>query len=242
MDPVKHVRPRLSRPFRPRASRAPAVARRLRPAARRGRPPRQARAAPRRPVADAPEERAPDRASRRATTAACRSRPTDAYGDDQLWWLDRMVRTNAPLIERMTLVWHDWFATSNDGVGSQRLMMNQNQMLRRHALGLVPRPAARRDEGPGDADVALRRSSTSKGAPNENYARELMELFTLGADRGATPSRTCASRRARSPAGRAEGRRPADASASAPSGTTTGARRSSARPATSTGATRASSA
>ena len=61
--------------------------------------------------------------------------PNDAYGDDQLWWLDRMVRTNAPLIERMTLVWHDWFATSNDGVGSQRLMVNQNQMLRRHALG-----------------------------------------------------------------------------------------------------------
>ncbi len=35
----------------------------------------------------------------------------------------------------MTLIWHDWFATSNDGVGSQRLMLNQNQTLRRHALG-----------------------------------------------------------------------------------------------------------
>src|SRR4051812_28700147 len=61
--------------------------------------------------------------------------PEDAYGDDQLWWLDRMVRTNAPLIERMTLVWHDWFATSMAGVGSQRLMFHQNQLLRRHALG-----------------------------------------------------------------------------------------------------------
>src|SRR5437764_369190 len=42
--------------------------------------------------------------------------PYDAWGHDQLWWLDRMVRTRRPLVERMTLVWHDWFATSNDGV------------------------------------------------------------------------------------------------------------------------------
>ena len=35
----------------------------------------------------------------------------------------------------MTLVWHDWFATSDDGVGSQKLMLNQNELFRRHALG-----------------------------------------------------------------------------------------------------------
>ena len=45
--------------------------------------------------------------------------PADAWGHDHLWLLDRMVRTNQPLVERMTLVWHDWFATSNDGVGSR---------------------------------------------------------------------------------------------------------------------------
>jgi hypothetical protein len=45
--------------------------------------------------------------------------PRDAWGHDHLWWLDRMVRTSRPLVERMTLVWHDWFATSNDGVGSR---------------------------------------------------------------------------------------------------------------------------
>src|SRR2546422_282832 len=44
--------------------------------------------------------------------------PADAYGHDHLFWLDRMVRTNAPLIERMALIWHDWFATSNLGVAS----------------------------------------------------------------------------------------------------------------------------
>ena len=61
--------------------------------------------------------------------------PYDAWGHDHAWWLDRMVRTSRPLVERMTLVWHDWFATSNDGVGSQRLMLNQNQLFRSHFVG-----------------------------------------------------------------------------------------------------------
>src|SRR4029077_4145563 len=61
--------------------------------------------------------------------------PYDAWGHDHVWWLDRMVRTSRPLVERMTLIWHDWFATSNNGVGSQRLMLNQNQIFRHHGLG-----------------------------------------------------------------------------------------------------------
>src|SRR6185503_17584236 len=49
--------------------------------------------------------------------------PFDAWGHDGLWWLDKMVRSNRQLVERMTLVWHDWFATSNAEVGSQQLMI-----------------------------------------------------------------------------------------------------------------------
>ena len=45
--------------------------------------------------------------------------PNDAAGHDHLWWLDRMVRGNRPLVERMTLIWHDWFATSNQKVASR---------------------------------------------------------------------------------------------------------------------------
>src|SRR5690349_17897795 len=41
--------------------------------------------------------------------------PTDAYGHDLLWWLDRMVRSDQQLVERMTLIWHDWFATADVG-------------------------------------------------------------------------------------------------------------------------------
>ena len=61
--------------------------------------------------------------------------PVNLVGHDHLWWLDRMIRTTTPLIERMTLIWHSWFATSNQGVAQQQLMLNQNQLFRQNALG-----------------------------------------------------------------------------------------------------------
>ncbi len=110
--------------------------------------------------------------------------PADAYGHDHLWWLDRMVRTSQPLVERMTLVWHDWFSTSNDGVGQQSLMLQQNALFRRGALGSFDQLAHDVTQDP--AMIAwLNLNENSRWNPNENYARELMELFTLGADRGA---------------------------------------------------------
>lgn len=111
--------------------------------------------------------------------------PTDAYGHDHLWWLDRMVRTNQPLVERMTLVWHDWFATSNNGVGSQGLMLYQNKMLRRHAFGNFRRLLYAVTHDPAML-LWLSGVYNSKDSPNENYARELMELFTLGEGNGYT--------------------------------------------------------
>jgi uncharacterized protein (DUF1800 family) len=110
--------------------------------------------------------------------------PYDATGHDHLWWLDRMVRTNRPLVERMTLIWHDWFATSNQGVKSQRLMLDQNQTLRKHALGSFAQLVHDLTDDPAMLEW-LNGNKNTKFAPNENYARELMELFTLGADRGA---------------------------------------------------------
>jgi uncharacterized protein (DUF1800 family) len=114
--------------------------------------------------------------------------PADAWGHDHCWWLDRMVRTSRPLVERMTLVWHDWFATSNDGVGSQKLMLKQNRLLRSHALGSFERLLIDVTRDPAML-LWLNGTANSKDAPNENYAREMMELFTLGADRGAYTER-----------------------------------------------------
>jgi uncharacterized protein (DUF1800 family) len=114
--------------------------------------------------------------------------PRDAWGHDHAWWLDRMVRTSRPLVERMTLVWHDWFATSNDGVGSQTLMLQQNELFRRHGLGPFNQLLVEVTANPAMLKW-LNGVDNVKGSPNENYAREMMELFTLGADRGAYTER-----------------------------------------------------
>jgi uncharacterized protein (DUF1800 family) len=113
--------------------------------------------------------------------------PYDAWGHDHVWWIDRMVRTSRPLVERMTLVWHDWFATSEDGVDSQRLMLNQNELFRQHALGGFSGLLLQVTKDPAML-LWLNGSDNSKWSPNENYAREMLELFTLGAGGGYTES------------------------------------------------------
>ena len=102
--------------------------------------------------------------------------PQDEWGHDVLWWLDRMVRSRHPLQEKLTLFWHDHFATSDQDTP---MMLAQNQTLRRHALGRFPvlLEAVTRDPA---MLLFLSLANSDKEAPNENYARELMELFTLG--------------------------------------------------------------
>ncbi|MFD2258058.1 DUF1800 family protein [Luteolibacter algae] len=97
----------------------------------------------------------------------------------QGWWFRRMLRTQAPLREKMTLFWHDHFATSAQKVREPMFLMNQNALFREHATGnfrdltqaIVRDPAMM-------LYLDLPRSSREK--PNENFAREVMELFTLG--------------------------------------------------------------
>ncbi|HEX2085727.1 MAG TPA: DUF1800 domain-containing protein, partial [Solirubrobacteraceae bacterium] len=110
--------------------------------------------------------------------------PRNVWGHDHLWWMDRMVRSDQQLVERMTLVWHDWFATTNADVGDADLMLAQNELFRTHALGSFETLALEVTKDPAML-VFLNGIDNRRGRPNENYARELMELFTLGADRGA---------------------------------------------------------
>jgi uncharacterized protein (DUF1800 family) len=110
--------------------------------------------------------------------------PRDAWGHDHLWWLDRMVRSDQPLVERMTLILHDWFATSNATVGNPGMMLDQGDLLRAHALGSFTDLVRDITVDPAML-VFLSGIDNQRGAINENYAREVMELFTLGADRGA---------------------------------------------------------
>jgi uncharacterized protein (DUF1800 family) len=111
--------------------------------------------------------------------------PFDAVGHDHMWWLDRMVRSSNQLVERMTLIWHDWFATARVGGASQRLMLDQNQLFRRNALGSFATLAAEVTTDPAML-LWLNGNKNTRLSPNENYARELMELFTLGVNRGYT--------------------------------------------------------
>ena len=110
--------------------------------------------------------------------------PHDAWGHDHLWWLDRMVRSDQPFVERMALIWHDWFATSDTDVNNATQMLAQNELLRGRALGSFADLVADVTVDPAML-IFLSGIENRRQAPNENYARELMELFTLGADRGA---------------------------------------------------------
>jgi uncharacterized protein (DUF1800 family) len=95
------------------------------------------------------------------------------------WWLYVMLNGGHPLRERMTLFWHNHFATSVAKVTSVPLMYKQNVLLRQHALGKFEPFLQAMSQDP--AMLAwLDSNSNIKGRANENYARELMELFSLG--------------------------------------------------------------
>ncbi len=96
------------------------------------------------------------------------------------WWLYGMLQGGHPLREKMTLFWHNHFATSLAKVRGPELMFRQNCLLREHALGRFG-PLLQAISRDGAMLVWLDSNSNVKGKPNENYARELMELFSLGA-------------------------------------------------------------
>ena len=97
----------------------------------------------------------------------------------QAWWIYRMLRSADPLGERLTLMWHNHFATSNRKVKNLGLMRQQNDLFRTKGRGrfedllssVVKHPAML---------LWLDADSNRKGRANENLAREMLELFTLG--------------------------------------------------------------
>lgn len=95
------------------------------------------------------------------------------------WWLHVMLRTPHPLLEKLTLFWHGHFATSAAKVTDPRMMHRQNAILRRHALGRFG--SMLNDVAKDPAMLIWLDSVTNhKAHPNENFAREVMELFALG--------------------------------------------------------------
>ncbi len=96
-----------------------------------------------------------------------------------VWWLDRMVASSAPLTERLTWFWHGHFATSLQKVRDPRLMLAQNETLRRLGRGDFRNLARAMIIDPAMLIWLDGNDNTAKAA-NENLAREFLELFTLG--------------------------------------------------------------
>src|SRR5713101_8475396 len=99
-------------------------------------------------------------------------------GTIQAWWLQRMLQTARPLEERMTLFWHGLLTTGLDKVGPAPLFI-QNQLFRTMALANFDDLLKAVSKDPAMM-LYLDTETNRKGRPNENYARELMELFTSG--------------------------------------------------------------
>lgn len=136
------------------------------------------------------EERAEQRRAQAANdldkVSEMRMRRERAERDDreqmkrlQQWWLKRMVETSRPLQEKLTLFWHGHFATSYRTIEDSYHMFQQNELFRKYAAGSFAEMLHKIVEDP--AMIAyLDNNDSRKNKPNENLARELMELFSLG--------------------------------------------------------------
>ncbi len=139
------------------------------------------------PPAGAPSTPAPNLGAEIARPGkadpAARKQAAQAIAQQQqtlaTWWLDRMVATTVPLVERMTWFWHGHFATSVQKVRSPHLMQRQNDTFRQWGMGDLGTLARAMIVDPAML-VWLDAQQNSVRAPNENLARESMELFLLG--------------------------------------------------------------
>ncbi|HEY2815747.1 MAG TPA: DUF1800 domain-containing protein [Casimicrobiaceae bacterium] len=95
------------------------------------------------------------------------------------WWIREMLVTPSPLTERMALFWHNHFVSGEQKVRDARMMYAQNALFRTQALGSFATLLHAVGKDPAMV-VYLDNARNRKGAPNENFAREVMELFTLG--------------------------------------------------------------
>lgn len=95
------------------------------------------------------------------------------------WWAERMLNSPRPLEEKMVLFWHGHFATSEAKVRDYRKLLQQNELFRNQGTANFRDLLIAVSQDPAmlaflDAGVNV------KGSPNENFAREIMELFTMG--------------------------------------------------------------
>ncbi len=126
-----------------------------------------------REMSDLPQE------EKRKRQQEYRQRDLGQLGEYTSWWIDRMTSGEDPLRERMVLFWHGFFTSSYDDVPRGTLLIRQNQLVREMALGSYAELLQSMIRDPAML-VYLDNQVNRKSSPNENLARELMELFSLG--------------------------------------------------------------
>ena len=99
--------------------------------------------------------------------------------DLKAWWIAEMANTNSPFTEKMVLFWHNHFTSSLKKVKQPILLFKQNQLFRDNALGNYKQLTHAISKDPAMLGY-LDNFKSSKKSPNENFARELLELFSLG--------------------------------------------------------------
>src|SRR5438132_432359 len=130
----------------------------------------------------------PDRNSAIPTTESLKDNIRQGNIGQQLtaWWLYRMLYSPHPLREKLTLFWHNHFATSNIKVQNAGHMLGQYELMRRHAQGSFRTLLVEMSRDPAMM-IWLDTIQSQRNQPNENYARELMELFSLGVTNARRP-------------------------------------------------------
>lgn len=121
----------------------------------------------------------PDEMDRDDARRMSRRLDRDQLNQYTSWWFDTMQSGADPLRDRMTLFWHGYFTSSQRDVRSSYQMIQQNQLLRANALGSFEELLFGIAKDPAMLEY-LDNDENKKGNPNENFAREVMELFTLG--------------------------------------------------------------
>jgi hypothetical protein len=116
---------------------------------------------------------------RRKQTNMRRRQDRQKFQQLRSWWIERMIRSPRPLEEKMTLFWHGHFTSGYQDVRNAYHMALQNELLRKHATGNFESLVHDISRDPAMLEY-LDNNRNNRRAPNENYARELMELFTLG--------------------------------------------------------------
>jgi uncharacterized protein (DUF1800 family) len=123
--------------------------------------------------------KAADPDTRRELDRQNRALENKQIADLRYWWMRRMALGPRPFQEKMTLFWHGHFATSFEKVRSPYFLWLQNETMRENATGTFPQLLTAIAEDPAMLDY-LDGERSNKNKPNENFAREVLELFTLG--------------------------------------------------------------